>query len=324
MPAVERADEAAAGGDDIDRGSSLVGAFYGGQTGGNNTTLPGSTNTPGADIYSFSISGTSFSAPIVAGGATLLNSYAKTNSGFATAGLNQAQDARVIKAVLQNSADKTVSGWDNGQSLNGSNQVVTTQSLDYTYGAGAMDLDQAFTQYVEGVTGISGTASGDQGTIGEVGWDLGGVTQNSSTLYDSYYLFDEQIEAGTNLTATLTWFRDRTYNALTNTALDLRQADLDLYVFITDEAGTLLGDFVAVSQSDYNVVESLTFDFLSTGYYGIAVDYDGNNFGSGTSVDFGLAWSTTFVPEPSSTVILLGLIVMLGLRGERRRRGEAA
>ena len=50
-------------------GESLTSAFYGGQTGGNNTNLAGSSNLgTNADALSSSIAGTSFAAPIVAGG----------------------------------------------------------------------------------------------------------------------------------------------------------------------------------------------------------------------------------------------------------------
>jgi hypothetical protein len=300
-------------------GQSLTGAFYGGQTGGNHPGLSGSTNTPGSNLYSSGIQGTSFSAPIVAGGAALLNSYANTNPGFTTGGLDEARDTRIIKAVLLNSADK-LPGWNNGQSLVG-NQIVTTQSLDYTFGAGAMNLDRAFTQYVEGVTGVAGTAAGNQGKVSAIGWDLGTVTQAAASVFDNYYFIDGLIEAGTSITATLTWLRDRTFNPTGFVTADVRQADLDLYIFATNAAGTLLGDIVAASISSVNVVEHLAFDFIETGYYGIAIDYFGNNFGSGTSITYGLAWSTTatIIPEPAvgAIVLMVGIFVI-----HRPRRGR--
>jgi glycosyltransferase involved in cell wall biosynthesis len=51
-------------------GESLTSAFYGGQTGGNNTSLAGSVNAgTSSAAYSQGLDGTSFAAPIVAGGA---------------------------------------------------------------------------------------------------------------------------------------------------------------------------------------------------------------------------------------------------------------
>ena len=62
--------------------------------------------------------------------------------------------SRVIKAVLLNSADKTP-GWDNGQSLqrfNGTTLLRTTQGLDYTVGAGRMNLTRAWDQFTAATT----------------------------------------------------------------------------------------------------------------------------------------------------------------------------
>ena len=64
-----------------------VSAFYGGTTGGNT----GGTATSGTNLYSAGLAGTSFSAPIVAGGVALLDSAAKAR-GLASTSL----DARVV------------------------------------------------------------------------------------------------------------------------------------------------------------------------------------------------------------------------------------
>ena len=77
-----------------------------GQNIGVATYLTGNPSITGAYSYD---SGTSFAAPIVSGVVSLLysDSYAK-NRG------EESRDARLMKAVIINSADK-VSGWDNGQ-----------------------------------------------------------------------------------------------------------------------------------------------------------------------------------------------------------------
>src|SRR5207237_1161234 len=89
-------------------GEALALAYYGGATGSN---TGGVDQSNGANnFYLIDASGTSFAAPIVAGGAALLADVAHVN--FDAHGT----DGRVIKAVLLNSADKTP-GWDNGQFL---------------------------------------------------------------------------------------------------------------------------------------------------------------------------------------------------------------
>ena len=117
-------------------GENMTLAFYGGTTGGN---IGGTDPSGGAnDWYSFNAAGTSFAAPTVAGGATLLCDVAYDR--FAANSAN-ATDGQVIKAVLLNSASKPT-GWNNGQSLQGT-VLRTTQALDYVYGAGKLNLDRA-------------------------------------------------------------------------------------------------------------------------------------------------------------------------------------
>ena len=90
--------------------------------------------------------GTSFAAPTVAGGIALLADSAWSSLDPTSAA--SAVDGRVMKAVLINSADKT-SGWNNGQSWNGTSWS-TSRGLDYATGGGRMNLSQAFNQYVNG------------------------------------------------------------------------------------------------------------------------------------------------------------------------------
>ncbi len=112
-------------------GTSLVSAFYGGQNGGNNTSLAGSVDQ-GSDpeAYSNGIAGTSFASPLVAGGAALVASAAKTLPELS--GNPAARESVVVKALLLTGADKT-SGWSNGQqtvTVGSDSFLQTTQSLD--------------------------------------------------------------------------------------------------------------------------------------------------------------------------------------------------
>ena len=99
------------------------------------------------------MSGTSFAAPVVAGGATLMADAARAKLGNDT----QALDGRVIKATMLNSADKLHFGsfsdnWTNGQNsyVSGSGLITTTQALDYAMGAGSLNLDKAYDQRSRG------------------------------------------------------------------------------------------------------------------------------------------------------------------------------
>ena len=116
----------------------------------------------GPDYYSLNINGTSFAAPTVAGGAALL--YDAAYSVFPTN--SDSRDSRVMKAVLMNSADKT-KGWNNGQvaNPNGLGGVVTTQGLDNLVGAGRMNLNKAFDQFLSGTTDVPGQQQGAMGTV---------------------------------------------------------------------------------------------------------------------------------------------------------------
>ena len=188
-------------------GQQQSSAYYGGTTGGNGTTnnpAVGGTGpngladgpAGGVNTYSRGIAGTSFAAPTVAGGAALL--YDAAYSVF-PANAN-ARDARVVKAVLMNSADKTA-GWNNGQipHPNGNGGVQTGQGLDNQVGTGRMNLDAAYSQYLKGTNDVAGTSTGNLGAIYELGWDFGSVVQGIT----NDYFFQDELVGGSTLTATL-------------------------------------------------------------------------------------------------------------------------
>jgi len=275
--------------------NALTLAFYGGRTGGNNPTLSGSSNL-GTDptAYSASVGGTSFAAPMVAGGAALLASAHDADPDLAA---NPAgRDARVVKAVLMNSAEK-LPGWFNGQKLSGGS-VITTQSLDHAQGAGRLDLDAAFDQYLAGTRDLPGLTGG---TIDPVGWDFAEVGLGQTV----DYVFPKAFGDGFELTATLSWFRDRDIQDLT--VFENGEADLDLLVF-----DAVTGDVVARSISQFNLVEHLSFDLPGPGRYGLRVHYFGNNFGELTEEQFALAWNA--VPEPAGLLLLSAGMLTLVLR----------
>ncbi len=272
-------------------GESINTAYFGGQSGGNNPTLSGSTAwATNSNSYS-AVNGTSFSSPIVAGGVALMASAAKTIPVLSTN--SEAVQSVVLKSILLTGADKT-SGWSNGQaSTNG--VITTTQSLDWAVGAGRMNLDNNFNIQVNGQTGVTGTNSGSQGNVAATGWDFGaaqfGLTND--------YSLTGRLLGGSTFTTTLSWLRERTYNAGAGTVSDLAQADLNVSLWQLG-VNNVFESVVAQSVSLYNVVEHLSFSLPSTGYYGLRVGYASNtfdltgNWGTGGNLQsYGVAWQGT-------------------------------
>ena len=296
-------------------GQNLTLAYYGGATGGNS----GGTADGGVNSYSTQLAGTSFAAPIVAGAATLLDdvAYARfSNDPYA-------HDGRVIKVVLLNSAMK-LAGWDNGQSIvNG--VITTTQGLDYAQGAGRLDLNAGYDQYVSGTTDLDGTGGG---RIQKIGWDYGVVSANSF----NDYLFDTSFHAGDLLTATLNWMVDRTYDSidasgnLTGSDLEFTNLDLQIWSVLNGTASTL----IAQSDSLYNNTEHLYFTLPSAGDYLLRVMWAGKMYDfqatPQTSEAYGVAWSvqtTAGTPEPGTLGLAISLTLSLtgiGIRRLRRRK----
>lgn len=284
-------------------GEDLTLAQYSGASGGN-TSAPVNDLTP--DGYATFNNGTSFAAPIVAGAASLLVDAA-LDRGHA-----RGVDGRVVRATLMNSADKPA-GWTNNSVTTGPTRT-TTQGVDWTFGAGMLNLDRAFDQALSGTTDLPGLGGG---TVDQIGWDFGGVSSGTTT----DYVFAAQLEAGTQFAATLSWFAQDAYDTQTrleSSALWGNQDNLDLQLFrMVDEFGPLL---VAQSTSIYNLNEHLFFTIPATDEYFIRVKFTGvlyDFLGGAQEESFGLAWRATFVPAPGAAV----LIALAGLRAARRRRG---
>jgi hypothetical protein len=295
-------------------GESFSTAYYGGETGGNGPSVPGPINGPagGPNWYTRSISGTSFSAPTVGGGAALLYDAAYA----VLSATPDARDARVVKSVLMNSADKT-SNWDNGQTAhpNANGGVLTSRGLDDRVGAGRMNLDRAFDQFLSGTTDVAGTAHGALGTVNARGWDFGEVAQGIT----NDYLLNGVINAGNLFTATLTWFRDRATFGNTN-FLDNSYDNLDLELWSTSGGSPL--SLISESSSRYNNTEHFQFAIPTAGQYMLRVRWTEELFdtiGDANVEQYGLAWAVA-VPEPSTLLMLTTLLTVICLS---RRRTSA-
>jgi len=285
---------------------------------GSDIVMPVSFTISGSSVsFSYySLAGTSFATPLVAAGASLLDSTAKT--AFNPTIVPAATESVVIKAVLMNSADK-LAGWNNGQQMvNG--VITTTQALDYTMGAGAMDLNAALTQYTTSayITTASGiSSSGFNLQVANIGWAYGTVILGGS----NDYTFSHLLLAGEQIGVTAAWLRSQTYDPGTDNLTDIAQAELDLKVYQILQGGNDV--LVAESNSPVSTTQELYFQLQNAGDYMIEVDYSTNLFdfsGSYASQDYGLAWSV--IPEPGTNALLLlgGAVLFLKFR----RRGTAA
>jgi hypothetical protein len=302
--------DARAGVDIVAPGVDLVSAAY---------AIDPETGQYAPYYYYIGLAGTSFATPLVAGGATLLVSAARSMNEFI--GVSDAARTNVvIKSVLLNSATKPA-GWDNGQTLV-DGVITTTQGLDYDYGAGSLDLAWGYEQYVLGNRDIVGLASGSSAAVLPVGWDLGTIALGDATSYS--FSVTDPLEM--TLNATLSWTRSRTWDqALDNgngEYRDIAQADLDLSVWDISTSGT--ATLIARSASLVNTTEHLSFMLPALGQYEIRVGYGQNLFdlspeGSGySSQEYGLAWAV--VPEPSSAVLAVAGIAGLWLFRRRLRQ----
>lgn len=260
---------------------------------------------PGESL--FAGDGTSYAAPAVAGAVGLM-----AGASYSLGLPSTSRDARVIKAVLMNAAD-SIPGWSNGQTAhpNGNGGVRTTQALDWNSGAGRMNLDRTFDQYLSGQRDIPGLTGGT--TTHNIGWDFAEVQLGLST----DIVINHLLAGGTEFRVALTWFRNRDLDAVNGIAYDNAFANLNLEVW-NSTFTTLYSDSISI----YSETELLRFTLPATNYYGLRVTYPNNRFAFGTHnvEQFAIAWwgvSAEIVPEPG--IFLLLLIGGAGIAVWRRR-----
>ncbi len=307
-------------------GASLVSGFYGGQNGGNNLTLTSSTNQgTQPNQYSLGIAGTSFASSLVAGGAALVVSAAKTLPTLVSN--PAAAQSVVVKSLLLTGADKTT-GWSNGQqsvTVGGTTYLRTTQSLDWAAGAGRMDLATTFSLQVNGQTDVIGTGTGSLGLVSRTGWDYGSAVVGGS----NDYVISDLLTGSSTLTASLSWLRNRFFDYATTDYADVAQANLNLSIWELDGSNAFT-TLVARSESLYNTVEHLSFPVSHSGRYGLRVEYPANTFDNsigdvwGSAAfpqDYAVSWFA--VPEPSLAAASLAAIAVTAALARGRRAGSS-
>ena len=256
---------------------------------------------PPLDQYFIEIGGTSYAAPIVAGGIALLKDVAKAGLGETPDTRPDVFDTRVIKSVLMAGARAT-EGWDNGQDASG----ITEMALDPRAGAGVLDLRNAADVYLSGTRGL---VSGDgERFVSRVGWDLASVSRGGSV----DYVIEGEFALPLSFAASVNWFSQREVNEGGSEGFDTGFADLNLQLWLLDEDGEFV-EMAGESRSRYQNTEFLRFELLDAGRYGLRVTFDDVVFETGVGIEeewFGLAWQAVMIPEPG-TVVLVGWVAAL-------------
>jgi hypothetical protein len=302
-------------------GDNLTMAFYGGMSGGH---VAGSDPTGGSgQFYISNMSGTSFSAPIVAGAAALMVDAGKAY------GIAEMTHPLVVKAALMAGATPT-QGWDNGQYFDGA-VIRTTQALDLAAGAGALNLAKTHSIYVGnsvlisglgyfsdgantlGVAGMSGASN-----LAASGWDLGAIQSGTNI-----YTMAGVMAAGSEFSAVLTWYAARGFDVSLSSAQDTALSNLSLELWCLDQ--NLGQRMVGRSESPWGTTEHLRFTLTETGQYQLRVLWEGQNYQTASTPDllteYGLAWSITPIPEPSlATMISVSLMIFFMSR--KRQNGS--
>lgn len=149
-------------------------------------------------------SGTSFAAPITTGVVALLQQHG-AKKGYSI-------DPRVMRAVLMNSANKTVMNrdgvrWD--QEFKAGASATAANRTSNETGAGKLDAMEAYTQYDAGQQGatIKNQSATHNSFVDGTGWDVDTMTGKGDN-NSSAYLTKEWMRKGTYLTTTLVWNRE--------------------------------------------------------------------------------------------------------------------
>lgn len=295
--------------DDDGRDGSAAVNFRGGSIPANVSLFkaPNITAEQDVDADWVTVSGTSFSGPIVAGAGALLQQWGQYK------GMDTSNET--MRAVMINSVNKI-------DGVLGMNRTITdrqgldwraseayidqTIPLDNQMGAGQLDVARAFRQYDAGEQG--------PGVVENIGWDKhAAVTEGE--YFD--YLFTDPLHTGDFISATLAWdrqvfFLDNGITGVYEPGVDalagLPLDNLDLFLMRSDDTATEQALWSSISELDN--LEHLFWQVPDAGHYKLRVVFteDTTLFpGFEGSPDFSLAWwaGVSGVPEPASGMVLV-------------------
>jgi subtilisin family serine protease len=231
--------------------------------------------------------GTSFAAPHVTATVALMQEYGDRQ--IRANERNWSVDARrheVMKAILMNSADKVK---DTGDGLNlGMTRTVVTQSnrnwldsdayrdrkipLDNQLGTGHLNAYRAYQQFSPGQWS-------PEAAVPAIGWDYRTVASNDEAPEYRDYVFEQPLQAGSFVSATLAW--DRKVNLQDQNQNELFEVEeafedqglnnLDIYLMPAEEND--VDDSIWSSVSEVDSVEHIFHRVPETGRYKIRVVY---------------------------------------------------
>jgi subtilisin family serine protease len=254
-------------------------------------------------------SGTSFASPHVVGTVALLQQLVdrQIRAGLPNWSL-EARHPIVIKAALLNSADKLA---DSGDGLNlgmtrtlldESNQPWTAADayqdrripLHNELGTGHLNAYRAYEQLLPG-------SFGPEAPIPAVGWHYGELGRPQGTAAVQDYVFEQPLQQGSYLSATLTWERivdlvDANGNGLYDigeTFDDKGLNNVDLFLMRAEEEDT--ANSVWSSESEVDSLEHIFYQIPETGRYKLRVVYRQQTHDAPTQ-PYGLAWWAVTAP----------------------------
>ena len=201
---------------------------------------------------------TSWTTPMVSSAAGLL--YAKLTA--APYSLTGADRPRVIKSLLLASATKNAI-WAN----------TSTRPLDLRYGAGILNINNAYNALRSGRATASNTVA-----TNPRGWAAETISASSTK---AYYFTVAAGAPSTPFSAALTWHRIATKSGLNTWNSTLANLNLHLY----HASGFTLGSLISESLSTVDNVELIYQSALAPGTYALVVQNT-----SATSPPYALAW----------------------------------
>ena len=274
---------------------------------------PGTVYTVTESKGTMNIQGTSFAAPIVSSVAALMHSYSVDKKMRA-----DSRDARLIKAVLMNSADK-IAGWDNGSKretvrvgdVDYANVLSTKQALDFKSGAGALNAEAALQAYDQfGTTSFLESVEFENSSYFDFHTDL---TQFEFSATLCWYI-------GTvvdNVTYTETTIAMSTIHQINEVSADNSYfANLDLRLWQFDGESYVL---LAESVSEYNNVEHIFMELSEAGDYRLEVAFSEMLYGTTPNETFALAYNLAQIPESSDCAAIFGALALWFAVYYRRR-----
>ena len=228
---------------------------------------------------------TSFSTPLVAGGAAILRQAGLRGDGGSDT--NSAVDLRTLKALLLNGAVK-LNNWTNGPST----------PLDARYGSGVLNVFNSYMQLAGGKHGAIESANiatnsahppgSNPGNIGALsGWNFSSLTSSLANDRVSHHYFNVTNGLSNVLftvTATLAWNRQQNKTNIN---------DLDLFLYNTANS-----NLIAQSISGVDNVEHI-YTNVPPGRYDLQVWKAGGNTANGNitgSETYALAWEFFALP----------------------------